>query len=71
MGVVWENTTPSTELPRGFCAGIGPLQLGVVLVIIYVSLNINLIKVDRKQTLKHECDWIAVCFIFNKLYNTI
>ena len=23
---------PSTELPRGFCAWIGPLQLGVVLV---------------------------------------
>ena len=23
---------PSTELPRDFCAGIGPLQLGVVLV---------------------------------------
>ena len=24
---------PSTELPRDFCAGIGPVQLGVVLVI--------------------------------------
>ena len=32
MGILWENTTPSTELPRDFCAGIGPLQLGVVLV---------------------------------------
>ena len=32
MGIVWENTTPSTELPRDFCARIGPLQLGVVLV---------------------------------------
>ena len=31
---MWENTTPSTELPRDFCAGIGPLQLGVVLVTI-------------------------------------
>ena len=28
----WANTTPSNELPRDFCAGIGPLQLGVVLV---------------------------------------
>ena len=27
------NTTPSTELPRDFCAGMGPLQLGVVLVL--------------------------------------
>ena len=35
---MWENTTPSTELPRDFCAGIGPLQLGVVLVkIIFTS----------------------------------
>ena len=32
LGIVWENTTPCTELPRDFCAGIGPLQLGVVLV---------------------------------------
>jgi len=31
LGIVWENTTPSTELPRDFCAGIAPLQLGVVL----------------------------------------
>ena len=28
---MWENTTPSTELPRDFCARIGTLQLGVVL----------------------------------------
>ena len=26
----------STELPRDFCAGIGPLQLGVVLVLISI-----------------------------------
>ena len=36
MKIVWENTTPSTELPRYFCAGIGPLQLGVVLVFIFL-----------------------------------
>ena len=35
---MWENTTPSTELPRDFCAGIGPLQLGVVLVLFFLSL---------------------------------
>ena len=29
---MWENTAPGTELPRDFYAGIGPLQLGVVLV---------------------------------------
>ena len=32
FGIVWENMTHSTELPRDFCAGISPLQLGVVLV---------------------------------------
>ena len=34
---MWENTTPSTELPRDFYAGIGPLQLGVVLVFIIIK----------------------------------
>ena len=29
---MWENMSPGTELARDFCAGIGPLQLGVVLV---------------------------------------
>ena len=38
MGIVWENTIPSTELLRDFCAGIGPLQLGVVLVFLSFSL---------------------------------
>ena len=27
---------PSTELPRDFCAGIGPLQFGVVLVFYFL-----------------------------------
>ena len=34
-----ENTTPGPELPRDFCAGIGPLQLGVVLVLDYLYLR--------------------------------
>ena len=34
---MWENTTPSTELPRDFYAGIDPLQLGVVLVVHFIS----------------------------------
>ena len=29
---MWENTAPG--IPRIFCAGIGPVQLGVVLVLI-------------------------------------
>ena len=30
---------PSTDLPRDFCAGIGPLQLSVVLVILLYSMR--------------------------------
>ena len=33
-------TTPSTELPRDFCAGIGPLQLGVVLGYVYFTITL-------------------------------
>ena len=33
VGIVWENTIPDTELPRIFCAEIGPLELGAVLVL--------------------------------------
>ena len=29
---VWEITAPGPELPRIFCVGIGPLQLGIALV---------------------------------------
>ena len=41
MGIVWENMTPSTELPRDFCAGIGPLWLGIVL----VSFNFKFLQI--------------------------
>ena len=40
MGIVWENTTPSPELPRDFRAGIGPLQLGVVLVFLFFKPHV-------------------------------
>ena len=55
MGIVWENTTPSTELPRGFCAGIGPLQLGVVLVFHVVEMlsksdSWSFVQIDRNLT---------------------
>ena len=32
--------SPGTELARDFCAGIGPLQLGVVLVFIVKSITV-------------------------------
>ena len=34
---------PSTEFARDFCAGIGPLQLGVVLVLMIHLLVLNCI----------------------------
>ena len=51
MGILWENTTPSTELPRDFCAGIGPLQLGVVLVFLIFHIDVvSRLKYLRKKT---------------------
>ena len=37
FGHVWKNTAlgPGTKLHHILCDGIGPLQLGVVLIIIY------------------------------------
>ena len=37
LGIRWENTTLSTEFACNFCAGIGPLQLGVVLVLHFIG----------------------------------
>ena len=37
--------TPSIELPRDFCAGIGPLQLGVVLVFYIFIITDDMIKI--------------------------
>ena len=36
LGIRLENTALGSEFARNFCAGIGPLQLGFVLVIIKV-----------------------------------
>ena len=50
---MWENTTPSTELPRDFCAGIGPLQHGVVLVYSIFGTS-NIIRVKKKKLHKYN-----------------
>ena len=44
MGIVWENMTPGTELPHDFCAWIGPLQLGVVLVFLFFYFYIQVLQ---------------------------
>ena len=44
--------TPGTEFARDFCAGIGPLQLGVVLVLFYFILVGNIHK-----SLLHICTY--------------
>ena len=43
---------PGTEFARDFCAGIGPLQLGVVLVYsrLYIVLNPNQTRLLKKST---------------------
>ena len=45
---------PSAELPRNFYAGIGPLQLGVVLVVVLFSkLNVKLCIVFSRSAQCH------------------
>ena len=34
----WENMALGTEFARNFCTGIGPLQFGVVLVLVMTSI---------------------------------
>ena len=41
---MWENATPGTEIPHIFCAVIGPLQLGVVLVILCLNFVTRVIQ---------------------------
>ena len=43
---VWEITAPGPELPRIFCVGIGPLQLGIALVFQINKHNTKLQRVD-------------------------
>ena len=48
--------TPSTELPRDFCVGIGPLHLGVVLVrnLISIETILELITSFKDVTIAKE-----------------
>ena len=46
--------SPGTEFARDFCAGIGPLQLGVVLVynlftLLYLVFRICFLNIDKKN----------------------
>ena len=64
---MWENMTPSTELPRDFCAGIGPLQLGVVLVLLllYQTALIAVLYIERDCVIDESKK--AFCYYFNDL----
>ena len=52
----WENIAPGNEFARDFCAGIGPLQLGVVLVIskIQIANNNNLFSLTSTRLIKEN-----------------
>ena len=54
FGIMSENTAPGTECPRIFCAGIGPLQLGVVLVSSYFTfITIRNCDLDISMCIEH------------------
>ena len=58
---MWKNTTSSTELSRDFCAGISPLQLGIVLVgpILDDRLKEKFLKPWKGVLCNHFC--VCVC----------
>ena len=56
----WENTAPDTEFARYFCAGIGPLQLGFVLVTIIISLDVFLV---TKQKHTYIAQLLSVVYL--------
>ena len=47
MGIRWGNTGLGTECARDFCAGFGPLQLGVVLMFGLFVENFQLTSLDK------------------------
>ena len=57
---------PGTEFARDFCAGIGPLQLGVVLVyLLFYDMNILDYKTLGTSTLRlPSCGYHVVFFGF-------
>ena len=50
-----ENTTPSTELSRDLCAGIGPLQLGVVVFAYSSALDSDQPRYEVKKPQPMKC----------------
>ena len=52
---MWENTTPSTELPMTFVPGSAPLQLGVVIVLnlwpreIFIQLGLEMAEISTDK----------------------
>ena len=51
----WENMAPDTEFDRDFCAGIGPLQLGVVLVPSVFTFHRSVYRFQATVTYEHNC----------------
>ena len=59
---------PSTELARDFCGGIGPLQLGVVLV--HSGLKIPISIYDNIPTLIHAYIPLYLCLSLDLSHKT-
>ena len=55
--------TLSTELPRDYCAGIGPLQLGVVLVLsffLFFVLDFVIIDIHEVYNISFQYDFSPI-----------
>ena len=74
--MVWEFATPSTELPSGLWAGIGPLQVGIVHAC-YVFLFVLVWSVQEKNSAGIEMFFFvfvfyeSLIFIWNMCKNVL
>ena len=55
---MWENTAPGTELPRDFCARIGPMQLGVVFVFLRSLKQLREPGFGYEKNRAHPCNYV-------------
>ena len=65
MGIVSENRIPSSDLHRDFRAGIGPLQLGVVLVALSLKKKRT---TNRTLQMEHALKACKQCYVFTFLF---
>ena len=60
--------SPGTEFARDFCAGIGPLQLGVVLVLIVFNLSVVVVVSSNYMYVSYVSRQAGIYYFISALY---